>query len=440
MSQEKDTSQNESSESPPKRQLLDQGERATVVQINSGSSACEKELDFTINGAAAGKICLSPYCFSVQENLNAVLYDVLPNFQLSKGVIVVNADIVIHYHFRDNNELEFYVMSIQSRRMIHSSTCALTNQLYHSVIPNGPEGGNWEGDSVSGKPCGWGCSYSKEHELMYEGFRVDDTNIGYGTLYHADGRVKYKGLLCEGEPYGEGVFFNGSGERLSMHDFVLDSFAESSLVVPVFKGGSSVSNNASSVSLDESSAAKDASAMTPISNDNAHTTPKDNPTSKPISDFDLETNLIKTPLIHSRVRSLLLDSNVGNDICAPICFSCFRELTTLTIGASSFRQATGFLCQWVPALTTITIGEKCFTMWEKWTRPPSESRATVFALDHCDNLTSLAVGRYSFSDFSSCHMRDLPALQTLSFGEMGLGARCFSFAPLSLTRRFNPFL
>ena len=177
--------------------------------------------------------------------------------------------------------------------------------------------------------------------------------------------------------------------------------------------------------------------MTPIFNDNAHTTPKDNPTSKPISDFDLETNLIKTPLIHSRVRSLLLDSNVGNDICAPICFSCFRELTTLTIGASSFRQATGFLCQWVPALTTITIGEKCFTMWEKWTRPPSESRATVFALDHCDSLTSLAVGRYSFSDFSSCHMHDLPALQTLSFGEMGLGARCFSFAPISLTRRFN---
>lgn len=431
MSQEKDTSQNESSESPPKRQLLDQGERATVVQLNSGSSACEKEFDFTINGAAAGKICLSPSCFSIQENLNAVLYDVLPNFQLSKGVIVVNANIVIHYHFRDNKEPEFYVVDIQSRRMIHSSTCALTNQLYHSVIPNGPDGGNWEGDSVSGKPCGWGCSYSKEHELMYEGFRVDETNIGYGTLYRADGRVKYKGLLCEGEPYGEGVFFNGSGERRSMHDFVLDSFVESSLVVPVSKDESSVFRDESSVSKSESSVSKDAS---PISKNDAHTT------NKPISDFDLETNLIKTPLIHSQVRSLLLDSNVGNDICAPICFSCFRELTTLTIGASSFRQATGFLCQWVPALTTITIGEKCFTMWEKWTRPPSESRATVFALDHCDSLTSLAVGRYSFSDFSSCHMHDLPALQTLSFGEMGLGARCFSFAPLSLTRRFNPFL
>ena len=138
-------------------------------------------------------------------------------------------------------------------------------------------------------------------------------------------------------------------------------------------------------------------------------------------------------IINSRIEKLTLADQTGNDLHNTICITCFRKLKELTIGSSCFCNATGFECCDLPELHFIVIGEKSFTAWTRWTRPPSAPRAAHFLLVNCPELQSLTIARYSFSDFASFTLRKLHELTTLTLGEKGTGARCFAHAPLSIT-------
>ena len=59
-------------------------------------------------------------------------------------------------------------------------------------------GERWEGDSLNGKPYGYGCIYNSENQLVYKGFMYNGKKVCYGTEFFGDiGIVEYQGDYYE---------------------------------------------------------------------------------------------------------------------------------------------------------------------------------------------------------------------------------------------------
>ena len=127
--------------------------------------------------------------------------------------------------------------------------------------------------------------------------------------------------------------------------------------------------------------------------------------------------------------SIVVANYVGFNAVVPwVLDKPFARLETLEVGNNCFLFLTTVSIRGLPRLASVVIGEKSFTAWTKWTRPPNAPRAAHFLLENCPKLQSLAIARYSFSDSN-----DVAELITLTLGEKGTGARCFAHAPLSIT-------
>ena len=346
-----------------------------VMEDDGDTDTRGKKLKFFCNNDLIADILLSSDHYNPVSTLETAVFDEAAEFRLKQGIVSVDQNIVIQYHFLENGEATLVVADIKGKRLLYCSKVALEKQQHSVTIPYKAGGGTWEGDVCEDSPCGWGRWYEENGQLHYEGFRVDSTAVCYGTVYAPDGKAEYRGMMCDGKTTGFGCLF--PDDETLYDEWIVG---------------------------------------------------------RPILFLSLREN---TPLpIHTRLEKLVLADKTGNDLHNTVCITCFNKLTELSIGSSCFRNATGFECRHLPELKSIVIGEKSFTAWTKWTRPPSEPRRAHFVVEDCPWLSALSIARYSFSDFASFTVRELPSLYALTLGEKGTGARCFSYASLTITGPF----
>lgn len=372
MSQKERAYQRKLPETPPKRMARYPREWSIVIEDDECTDVRGKNLQFSYNNKVIAKIHMNRDHYRAVSNVETELFDEAADFRLKQGIVSIDRKIAIYYNYVDGAESSLVVADIRGKRLLYCDGIPLEKVQHNVTVSYKADKRRWEGDVWENLPCGWGCWYDENEHIIFEGFRVKHDYVCYGTDYLPDGKIQYQGMMCGIRPSGFGSVSPGKE----------DPFNEWLSGRPIMF-----------MSLDE---------------DDNH-------------------------IVNSRIEKLTLADQTGNDLHNTICISCFRKLRELTIGSSCFRDATGFECCDLPELNFILIGEKSFTAWTKWTRPPNAPRAAHFLLQNCPKLQSLSIARYSFSDFASFTLRKLPELITLTLGEKGTGARCFAHAPLSIT-------
>ena len=86
-----------------------------------------------------------------------------------------------------------------------------------------------EKDELNGKPFGFGCEYSEEGNLIYEGFVFEGKKVCFGKEWNNDGNnncLMYEGGYWNDERCGKGIFYDLNGnvdfEGEWMNNHVMD--------------------------------------------------------------------------------------------------------------------------------------------------------------------------------------------------------------------------
>ena len=174
------------------------------------------------------------------------------------------------------------------------------------IIDISENGERWEGDSFNGLPVGYGCIYSTENHLVYNGFMIGSTKIGFGTIFYEDvGIVEYSGSFYQNKRFGYGKLYDKKNNLSYQGEWVND---------------------------------------------------------KP---FELENirmdNELKEENIHFGIRELIIEDDCESDI------QCFKvknlnHLDKLIIGNKcAFSDVCEFVIENCDKLTEVNIGFGCFT-------------------------------------------------------------------------------
>ena len=77
------------------------------------------------------------------------------------------------------------------------------------LIDLNENGERWEGDSLKGKPFGYGFLYNSENQLIYKGFMYEGKKVCYGSVFFGDvGITEYEGGFYSNVRYGYGRLYD----------------------------------------------------------------------------------------------------------------------------------------------------------------------------------------------------------------------------------------
>ena len=107
-------------------------------------------------------------------------------------------------------------------------------------------------------------------------------------------------------------------------------------------------------------------------------------------------------------------------------FSRFDLLEELIIGDDSFMYVNEFIIDGLNHLKSLVIGMNSFTK-KKNSNGNDSSRS--FSILNCDELKSIEIGSYSFSDYAGgFELKNLPKLSTIKIGEIGSDSSNFYYS------------
>ena len=98
-------------------------------------------------------------------------------------------------------------------------------------------------------------------------------------------------------------------------------------------------------------------------------------------------------------------------------FLFFLNLEELIIGNDCFSNVELFNIDGLNHLKSIKIGINSFT---KYNNSYDNNKSRSFSILNCDELESIEIGRYSFSDYGGgFELFNLPKLESIKIGEIG---------------------
>lgn len=101
------------------------------------------------------------------------------------------------------------LVDVKNRELLRVDNVDLHRAEHHKTLDLAKDGSRWVGDVLNGVPYGWGVLYDRDSMMMYEGFRVDDTNVCYGRKFHSGlSKIEYEGEWCQGKRWGRGIEYN----------------------------------------------------------------------------------------------------------------------------------------------------------------------------------------------------------------------------------------
>ena len=135
--------------------------------------------------------------------------------------------------------------------------------------------------------------------------------------------------------------------------------------------------------------------------------------------------------IDLNTKSISISNNSCNDKEYTIFdFSRFTSLEELIIGNDCFEYVNRFKMNKMNHLKSLKIGINSFT---KTKNSNGNDYSRSFSILNCDELKSIEIGRYSFSDYSgSFELSSLPKLSSIIIGQIGEKSCNFYFASFVL--------
>ena len=134
-----------------------------------------------------------------------------------------------YYYFKIQNEVFMLVCDIHERSMKRMkrqdgrnfAVLDVENEIERNVKHSlSDDGSRWEGDWYNGKPFGFGELYDGDGNKMYSGFMFDGKKIGFGEEYFADiCKVDYCGNFMDDLRHGWGCSYDRNGEKLYEGDW-----------------------------------------------------------------------------------------------------------------------------------------------------------------------------------------------------------------------------
>lgn len=109
--------------------------------------------------------------------------------------------------------------------------------------------------------------------------------------------------------------------------------------------------------------------------------------------------------------------------------SRYKRLKSIEIGDDCFQHVKEVNISSLERLKTLTIGKNSFTI-EKNSEDDNTSRE--FHLNNCSALKELRIGRYSFSDYSLCEIKNMDRLEVIEMGDLDPEHPCNCFANANL--------
>ena len=107
--------------------------------------------------------------------------------------------------------------------------------------------------------------------------------------------------------------------------------------------------------------------------------------------------------------------------------SRYKRLKKIVIGDECFEKINELKLIGLHYLESVEIGMNSFT---KKKNSAGKDPNRHFYLKNCPKLKSLKMGRYSFSDYSSCEIENVDALEVIEIGDWRIDSN--NFRPASL--------
>ena len=317
-----------------------------------------------------------------QNSIDGVLINEHYHIQCSRQTMAVNP-IQAQYQY----QLIIADNSTGKKRMGVLFAYSLYSKLFELVccgkkenviIDLNREGRRWEGGELNDKPFGFGCEYSENGNLVYEGFVFEGKNVCFGKEWNDDGNnncLMYEGGYCNGERWGKGKSYDLTGNV----DF----------------DGEWMNNHI-------------------------------------LIETGKERGVMKDLIIPMSIEELVIGDRMLNDknittlhLSSPLLLRVKR----IEIGSNCFQNVCGFVIDGLKRLESVKIGEDCFRINNTWFGRfvLNEREIGIFQISNCPNLSELGIGDYSFYSFKLFKLFNVNSLKSINFGEY-----CFRNANLSL--------
>ena len=116
----------------------------------------------------------------------------------------------------------------------------------------------------------------------------------------------------------------------------------------------------------------------------------------------------------------------------------YRNILSIEIGNDNLMYVNEFVINGLNQLKSLKIGTTSFTEqkdnWDVMTINPSRS----FHILNCDELESIEIGRYSFSDYGGLFkLNNLPLLYSIKIGEIEYDSSNFYGASFEIQGKFS---
>ena len=108
------------------------------------------------------------------------------------------------------------------------------------------------------------------------------------------------------------------------------------------------------------------------------------------------------------------------------------ELKSIQIGHFCFRNTDELKLIGLSQLERVVIGQNSFTIMGYDPNEDGMDPNRHFYLKNCPQLRELKIGRYSFSDYSSFVIENVPSLEVIEMGELDEESENFCYASLEL--------
>ena len=245
--------------------------------------------------------------------------------------------------------------SVEQRKLLKVDGQEIAALQHNAILDLSVDGDRWEGDVLDSNPFGWGIAYDKNGNKSYEGFRLAGVNACFGCEYYSDiDRIAYEGTWFEGKRWGRGTQFDRNGDMVYEGYWMDDA--------PV--------------------------------KDRVEVTSDDS-------------------LFHNRAKHLIVGNNLWNDVtCIKLHPQMISGLVSLIIGNQCCVNVAGLDIVNLNQLEQIEIGSGSFTAVNCHASP------RAFHVSECPKLKVLKIGPWSFSSYTECTIKRLPALGVIEIGDM----------------------
>ena len=131
----------------------------------------------------------------------------------------------------------------------------------------------------------------------------------------------------------------------------------------------------------------------------------------------------------STVTQVIIDNGVSQSDFSELDLSRFLQLKSLSVGDHCFSYVNEVKVIGLSELESVKIGMNSFTQHKN----SSDNDSTRhFYLKNCPSLRELRIGRYSFSGYSVCEIKNVDALEVIEIGDLNELSNNFDSASLVL--------